>query len=419
MTRSHALRTFVLMSLWTTSMLSVSSSPAHASRDATALLADIERASLDVAAVRQVDRLTLDTGIARWSLTEGSLYPVATPDGVVVEMVFVGKGSVRVEPEDDIEAGQLELFTGAPVLDESFEEAVFAFASDGAAAALLSRPIHEAPAETTQRARERLAAWRNSPVRDVLDVDTGIALDQIGDPLFQNFLAAWFLGETLGELTLSYQPEAFEQLKLGRFEPLELDAKQQRRVDRALGRQQRKGRFLGLESDDLGTWDNWLSASGRRDGVATPGFFAFEPTHLTIRVELEPRDEMLRATARIDLTPRIEGARSVGFGLPGDFLIDAVRDGAGASLVYRRVRDQLRVFLPSAADGPRTVEIEYHGKGLTGASKAWIPIDNLNWYPRTGEIDRSTYDLEISWPKKYQLLASGRLLAEERRGDRR
>ena len=89
------------------------------------LYAELEAAELDLAGARRCETLKLDTGFAELSLDQGFLVPARTASGAVAELVFVGRGTLRLDPEDPIEAGQLELFTGAKVLYETFDAAVF------------------------------------------------------------------------------------------------------------------------------------------------------------------------------------------------------------------------------------------------------------------------------------------------------
>lgn len=384
--------------------------------DPEALSMAIQQADLNLQGARQVSNLRLDTGFARLRLLEGTLFPVQTAAGDATEMIFIGHGELEVDPDDSIESSQLDLFAGSSVLNESFTEAVLAIALDSAGQALLSQPAAENPsAEVVEQARSRFDTWRQSPVRKVLDVETGLLLDQLGEPLYQSFFGAWFNGEELGELLLSVQPESTEQLTLGRFEAIDLTAKEKRKLKKAVGRLQKEGRFLGLEIDELGTWDTWVSTSLHRAGEPSPGIAAFEPRHYKIQTDLNPKDDSLRATVRIDLATQVAGSRTVGLSLSEDLLVDAVRDASGNPLFHLRVGRQLRVFLPASAPESVTVEIDYHGKGLQSGRKVWLPTSNLDWYPRTGNVDRATYDLELTYPLKWDMVASGRLHEEQQR----
>lgn len=385
-----------------------------------AVLADVRAAELELSGARKLSGVELGTGFAELRLGEGWLFPTRTPAGEVVELVFIGRGTLDFETEDAIEASQLELFTGEPALEETFTEAVLLITSDQAATALLGRPVEPAPAEVIERANARWQAWRGGPLRAQLDVEAASVLDRLGDPLYQGQFSGFFFGESHGQLVIGLQPEAPEQLTIGRFEPLELEGRQRRRAERRIGRLHRQGRLLGLRLDELGVFDTWVSMSLRNPGgEPAPGLASFEPVHYHLQALIDTGEESLEATATIDLVSQVRGARSVLFELPADLVVDAVRSGDGQDLVYHRLKNRCRVFLPSADADRLRIEVDYRGKGLASRGRAWLPVDNFRWYPRIGSVDRATYELELSWPKRYELHGSGTVVADERRGELR
>ena len=56
------------------------------------------------------DGFTLNTGLGMVHLGEGILVPASQVAGRSVEYAFVGDGRVVMRPEDEVEAGQLEVF---------------------------------------------------------------------------------------------------------------------------------------------------------------------------------------------------------------------------------------------------------------------------------------------------------------------
>jgi hypothetical protein len=46
------------------------------------------------------------------------------------------------------------------------------------------------------------------------------------------------------------------------------------------------------------------------------------------------------------------------------------------------------------------------------ATGAYLQRDPLGWYPHAGLVDRATYEVVLRWPRKLQLLGSGRVVAE-------
>ncbi|MEM1182128.1 MAG: M1 family aminopeptidase [Acidobacteriota bacterium] len=394
--------------------------------DAAAVLADVRTARLLTDRPLPVRGLKLDTGFVDLILQDGFLFPAMTEAGHLVEVVFIGEARLRFETDDEIESGQLELFTGGPVLDETFTEAVMLIGADAAARALVDRPSSPAPDNIVARAQARYLAWLGGPVRGLLDVESAAALDRLGAPLYRGHFSGSFNSASLGEILISNQPESTEQLVLGRFQPLELEGRERRRAERRISRLRRRGRFLDLTLDDLGTFDVWVSmaqGSGAGPnggpGEPSPGLASFEPSHYRLQADLNTSEDTIDVIAHLDLEPQIRGALSVGLTLPADLQVHSVTDGAGEGLVYLRDRERLRVFLGRPTDAAIRLRIAYGGKGLLSRAKAWLPIDNLAWYPRTGTVDRATYELEVTWPDRYELVASGTVVAEEKRGRRR
>ena len=71
-----------------------------------ALFVSLLAATTAIAAPVHVEKITLQAGAATIELIDGTVVS-ETPS----EAVFVGRGVIRVKPDDPIEAGQLELFT--------------------------------------------------------------------------------------------------------------------------------------------------------------------------------------------------------------------------------------------------------------------------------------------------------------------
>src|SRR6185295_16192570 len=205
---------------------------------------------------------------------------------------------------------------------------------DAAADAMLRKP-KAAPldAALARRAGEVYARWKGSPERKLLNVDAAELRDTVGDASYQGFFAAWFHGEELGDFLYLVEPDAQEQVTLGHFVPLEATEKEKRKILRQLNRERRRGRLIGVELEDLGQWDTWLSASLRgRDGAVIPGRESFEPEKYTLDVTLAERGLQLTGRARLDLKPAVRGARTVALRLNSDLQVGKVTDGAGAGL---------------------------------------------------------------------------------------
>ncbi|MEM9594279.1 MAG: M1 family aminopeptidase [Acidobacteriota bacterium] len=388
--------------------------------EAELLLRGIRGATLAADGARSARNLVLDTGYARLHLRSGTLFPVLTPEGRMTELVFVGDGVLDVAPPDDIEAGQLDLFTGSPRLEVPFDEAVLIVGLDSAAEKLLRSPEptqgngHSAatPARSLDRAQRRLDAWRGSPERRLAKADPGLLLDALGDPAWNGHFVAWCRTPRFGDVLLAVDPRGAEGLTLGRRVPIEADRRERRKILRQLERQQRRGRLLGLELDDLGVWDTWMSTP-LRDGTGepVPGVAAFEPDHYALDVRLDPRSNGLEGNARLELEGTGDGGRAARLSLHGDLEVTAVRTGDGDGLPFLRDGAELWVLLPepSVAGQPLTVAVDYRGRFLDpGGLRNWALRDNLGWHPHAGLADRATYDVTLRWPEGFDLLAAGK-----------
>jgi hypothetical protein len=380
--------------------------------DPAALRREIEASRLDPARAVTLKNLKLNAGIATLTLGDGVLLPVSAVGGKTVEMVFLGQGRIVIEPPDAVEAGQLDLFTGAPRLDEELTEMVLVLGLDAAVDAILKRPRAE-PLDATlaQRAEEVYAKWKGSPERKLLNVDGAVLKDVAGDSSSQGFFAAWFKGTELGEFLYLVEPDSQEQVTLGHFVPLEATEKEKRKILRQLGREQRRGRLIGVELDDLGQWDTWLSASLKgKDGSAAPGRASFEPQKYTLEVSIAEKDLRLSGRARLDLKPAVRGSRAVDLRLNGDLAVSQVTDGSGAKLFFHRQGTDLTVLLPQAPADEETVSlnVEYSGSLVEKQSGRFALLDTLEWYPHAGTVDRAPYDVTFRWPRRLDLVSCGR-----------
>ena len=426
-------------------LASAQSAADPAAVDPRSLLRQIRAASLDLSQALDAAGVRLDTGAATLDLESGVLIPVRAGGSRAAEMVFVGRGQAWLEPPDAVEAGQLELFTGSPRLAETFTEAVFVVARDEAADALLRRPAASADAEILRRAGERYAAWKDSPERRTLGVETGILLDALHDPLYEEYFAGWFMGRQLGPFLLQMDPAAEEQINLGQFVRFDVTPEAEHSLSRFLHRQQQRGRLLGLEVEDLGRWDSWVKSSIRAaDGELRPGSPGFEPRHYQIDVTVDPRAGRLasrsrvnmraiggqRRVVRLELHEELEITRLVAAGAhaadiapeghPAEVApAEGQADVAGGELFYLREGNDLQVLLPRVPEAGTEVILEVACEGLFlerggdvvpegRPAKSWALRDALGWYPRTGADERATYDVTLRWPRRFQLASSGR-----------
>jgi hypothetical protein len=388
--------------------------PSSTPVDAAAALAEIAASALDLAAARPVKSLKLAIDLADVWLDEGWLVPARPVSGRSAELVFVGEGRIKVPPPDEIEAGQLELFTGQRAIDQSFDRAVLVIASDPVIDRVLRASPGQPPAEVARSAEERWKAWRASAERRHLGVETGLLADALGDPGSSSYFFAWIERPDDHPFFVMIDPPSFEQVTIGQFVPLELDEDEERKTARELRSQQRRGRLLGLETGDLGDIDQWMSATmGSRGGTKIAARAAFEPQKYVLDATISGSGDLtLAGRARLTLDPAYAGARVVRATLHPDLELKSVRDAdSGAALPHRRQGASIAIALPTPAVPGQTVtlDIAYEGHFLDKLTRSIYALrDTLAWYPHVGDADRATYDMTVRWPKRLEMFGAGR-----------
>ncbi|MFW6175226.1 MAG: M1 family metallopeptidase, partial [Acidobacteriota bacterium] len=392
------------------------SAPAGAGEAPEALLESIRASRLDRHAAVNLESAALDAGVGQLIIEKGTLFPAAVAeDGTVVEMVFIGRARLFVDPPDAIEAGQLERFTGSRRFDEPVTEAVLVVGDERASAALFDRPTpEEVEPERFERARELLARWRVSAERRHLALEASVLLTVLGEPGYEDLFAGWFRSEELGRFLYLVEPDEAEQVSLGRFVPVDVESGERRRLERTFHRQRRRGRMLGLRVDDLGEWTPWLSAVRGR-----PGRAPFEPERYEIEADLEGRKLLLRGRCRVTLEPQGPGRRVVPFRVSPDLEVTAARDGEGRELFFLPSPGRVTVILaePAPTGRPTVVELEYRGNPTEKVdTKSFVLRDTTGWYPHTGLLDRAAYDVTLRWPRRLDLVAPGRRVDGGRKG---
>lgn len=365
-----------------------------------------------------VKGLILDLGMGELELTDGRLYVLGGYEQTSIEAVFIGHGTLRFTPPDDVEAGQLELFTGTRELDESITEISFATTSDFVVAAIRSRESDgSVDLKQEQRARERAAKWIAGYERELLGVEVALLHDAIADPVYDGFFAATVRGEDLEDFLLSVDPSAAEPVTLGQFVRLEMTEKEERRGRKALHKAQKKGRFIGVELKELGTFDTWVSSHlVDTDGVTFGGTPGFTPRHYEMAVDIT-REGRIDVTCKINLESLSGLHKSIAFELDSDLAVKAVVDASGNALFHYQVGDEFWVFLeqPVPADQPYEIEIRYAGLALTKViAKTYTLRNPTGWYPRIGLSDLATYDVSFMPPPNYDLVASGKAVSKSR-----
>ena len=354
-------------------------------------------AATSAVAATHVENVTLHAGAAAIELIDGTVVPETA-----TEAVFIGRGAIRVKPDDPIEAGQLELFTAHRELDEPFTEAIFV-ATSAETMAALTKGTPGGDAAAAARAQTLYDAWKSGSERKLLSVESRLLAASSGDADADKFFAARVHGAHLGDFDYVVDPVDQPTTLLGQFVPLNLTERQKRREARRLDKEHRRGHSLGTEITDLGNFNVWSLI-----GEAKERDFAPETYHIDATIAAGA--ERLSGRATIDAQARRGARRLMTFVLYDDMKVTAVTDAAGAALKFIRSGDELAVVLPSPPEkGQRvSVTVAFEGAVFDKEGRAFRLRDTMYWYPHLGTLDRARYDVTLHWPAGFDLLAAGK-----------
>jgi hypothetical protein len=391
--------------------------------DAQALLRQVREPVLDLATAVEVDDVVVELGPARLAIASGVLAAARLADGRPVELVFVGEARFEFDPPDAVEASQLELFTRARSLDAAVRQAVLVLAARDELERLLARGSGRVPeASSIDNVVAVWESWLASTERHTSGVVSGLWRAVTGDPVYARYFAAWCTSPALGTFFHRYDPEELESITIGSYEAPELDYRERHELSRLVRVQQRRERWLGVRLQDLGAWDIWNSMRWTEPGADPQAPQGFEPRHYTIAARIRRDRMMLDGRARVVLEAQSAGRRSVRLALMRDLVVESVTGPGASELPWARDGERIVVLLPEPSEvGQRlALEVAFRGRALQwAAGRNHLLVDTAAWYPHAGSRDRATYDVTLRWPKKYDLIAPGRLVAEGRKGSDR
>ena len=378
------------------------------------LLKAVRSTHLDPTRAVSLNNIELEFGLARLHVHHGTLVPTRPIDGRTLEFILIGEADFRIDPPDDIEAGQLELFTGQRRLDTTIEEAVLVMANQEIVHGLLDREPQD-PIEpvTWERAEALHDRWLASAERRDTGAESGIFRALVGDRAYRNYFAIMTSGEEIGEFVYIYDPEDAEQLTLAAYNRLDVTGWDRIRLARHIRFQQRKGRYLGVRLEDLGAWDIWLSAPWSNEADSTPGSVGFETHHYDLDLKIARKPFRLEGTATLQIEATDSGRRTLSLELFRDLEVSSVVDGRGRDLFTFRSGPEVIVHLsePTRQGDRLTLRVRFGGQVLKWVGRRTYDLESTdNWYPHCGSIDRATYSVRIEWPRKYELLANGTIL---------
>src|SRR5215475_11973750 len=95
--------------------------------EADEILTQLSKIRLDKKQIYSIRDITIRRDVLTIALNRGAIAFLEPVKGKVTGAVFIGSGEIVAIPPNPIERQQISKFTGTPVLNESFQTAVFRF----------------------------------------------------------------------------------------------------------------------------------------------------------------------------------------------------------------------------------------------------------------------------------------------------
>lgn len=375
------------------------------------------KAVFDAAHMASVSNLSLSRDAAGITLSQGRLglaQPLAGAAGgrygEILAAAFQGTGRLKIAPSLAEEKQQLTLFTGQPVLDAEFDEAVFVF-SDSTADGLLEQ-LHFSsgdPAPLQKIYDQRHQQWVDIGVPWEPRLVKALVSDHSKG---ENIFVAEVHSKEFDWLTFIYDESSPEQLELVHFD---------------------RGRRA---------WDIWTKfpAEGKTPAQVYQDPLAdldYHINHYQMDVTVN-KDTELKAKVAVDVEVKRAGERGLLFSLDPHLRVSRILEGKDRELPFFQAADPgdnfylahyLLVVAPQPfSEGPHTLTFEYGGKKIvTKVGNGNYFCQSFGWYPsyELGRpssdnpefASRAAFDLTLRVPKKFQAVAVGVKGEDKKEGD--
>ncbi len=366
-------------------------SPAPAAAVWSALLAS----AMDPSKSAHVENVTIARDLVHITLIDGTIEFTQPANGIVFGAVFHGSGRLQVDPPNPLESQQLYLFTKQDKLDMAFSEATFSFTD-----ALLDEVAKQLKWQPNGPAADDLYAKRQRDREDLGESAVPRLLQGILSE--DRSRTAFFLADlkTKDRGWVEVRDDALEpeEVTIGRW----MDWGGRRNFDL----------WMSFPSAGRSSADAWKDPQAKED---------FSARSYKIDIAVTSGAE-LRATANVDLEPRLTGQRVLVFDLDSNLRVDSIKDAQGNPLLFFQSRenkdrfqsygDYLAVVLTSPLEpgAVQSLTFAYGGKrAIRKAGNGNYFCESSGWYPERPNSfsTHADFDLTFHSPKNSVLVATG------------
>ena len=353
--------------------------------------------SHQVYTVSAADRVELRQADVVLAFEEGKLAFYEPFEGRITGVVFSGLGHALALPRDPVEKQQLARFLGAPVLDQQFVSVYMRF-TDDTAQELIAQLTRAGRQPTSDPPFADLWVPRITQLNPTHSLR--IVVERFSSPP-RHFFHAGVDGVVSGPFDILIDQMRRENFMLG----------QPRVVNKT------------------GYFDVWSSYS--LPGSSSLGL-PFEALRYHISTAIHD-DTSLEGDTAVDFRAFRGGESIVFLQLARVLKVESIALASGEPLTYfqneglteqelrSRGDDTLCIFLPSP---PRTGEtftlrIRYRGNVIENVGNDVLFVSaRESWYPHFGDTSQfAFYDLNLRWPKRFRLVATGEKSDEHDDGD--
>ena len=361
------------------------------------LYEELNALRVDRTQVYHVRELALRRDAVRLVFIDGALGLLEPFHGRVLGAVFTGNARILATPRDPAEKRSLARFLGTPLLDTPVSRVYLRF-TDGTAEQI-ENFLRAAGAKPVENA-EFLSDW-NSALPNLNPGNSLRTLQDLDSPSSLPFFQAVLVDSQHGVFEVSVDDRRAEQVMMGQV-------------------RYRDGRRY---------YDLWAMFP-REEGAGHPD--AAMPARYEIETTVQ-EDLGIRGETKLEMRAVRDGERILPLSLSRELRVQSVTDGSGQPLdffqnedlsgkeVLQRGDDLFYVVLREPTKSGETIhwDVKYSGQVITDAGNGVYYVGERGaWYPHPfGTAHFCKYGLTFRWPRKLDLVATGRRTEQHEDGD--
>jgi hypothetical protein len=353
-----------------------------------------------------ISNLELRRDAAVFKFDQGTFYFLTPVMNRVVGAVFLGEGSIHMQPPVEAERHFLKNLTGAPEIREPFGQAIFYFTDD--TFDLLKKQIKISDSQLPSGVSDKFKDHQQTLRRELKETIELRILSDLYNPSRPGFFTAYFKGKNLSKLIFGVDPLGFQP---------SLPSPEE----------------VGLASFDESTAGVW-SLFHRQDEI-TSGKASSDEDHREYDIsdyKIETtigRNERLTAKAEVTFQPLSSGLRVIRFALYPRLRVGRVTNERREALPFIQTDHEeggaFAVVFPQPLAERQAIKvtIEYSGPEVIRESGpgnfALIPEARSTWYPNNWQMDfgdRAMYDMTFLVPRGHTIIGSGKLVRSGQEG---